>query len=653
MGCAWFGPAVREVAAQECWFHPVSPPLTDLGPADYYRLTGRTGSDPSTWTLVHQPGITGGLYPGGSNVRPPTHEAAGLALAASIQPLDALGTPSPTGSIGFASIGMSNTVQGFGTFMSVAGRDATLNDRLVLVNGALGGGVVEAWTDRGNASRYQAYWDWFDSKVARSKLTHAQVQVVWAEVTSTFMNFAPFPSGIRTFEELVLLLVKELQARLPNLKIVYLSTRARSFNYFAGEPVGFEQGFGVKWLIERQIMRDPLVNYDAGAGVVQAPYLSWGPYLWIDGLTPRSDGRIWPLSYTMDTDCLHPTAAGYLAEADMLMQFFKSDTTTAPWFLDPGTPPPPPPPPPVPDTTPPVISGVSASNVGPAAATISWTTNEPADGQVEFVEPCPSSGCTTPRAASLTTGHSIQVSNLSPEATYRYRVRSTDASANAALSDEYSFDTTAPPPPPSTSALSSWGFSSQAVTDDVNGCTGCANVGATWITDGIVSGAFQLGGTSYLNLGTFPYLTGRSWFSLSLWVQPSFDAGSATWYHAFSDGSNVNVFHVDRARPWRVEVRTTTGTIRVDAPGVTWIPGTWHQIVVTYTPTAATLYWDGVLVGSAAATGGAIMPDSGGTYLGASAIRTRTFSGGLDELRVYDYALTNEEIYANYLNPSN
>ena len=51
---------------------------------------------------------------------------------------------------------------------------------------------------------------------------------------------------------------------------------------------------------------------------------------------------------------------------------------------------------------PPVLSSVSATNITAFTATISWNTNEPADGQVEFASPCPSTGCTTPLVSALT-----------------------------------------------------------------------------------------------------------------------------------------------------------------------------------------------------------------------------------------------------------
>src|SRR5258706_15072963 len=70
-------------------------PVTDLGTGFYQ-------------------GLQGGLYPGGSNLRPSAHEAAGIAIANAIVPLDTLGSPDPTtGHAVFVSIGMGNCTQGF------------------------------------------------------------------------------------------------------------------------------------------------------------------------------------------------------------------------------------------------------------------------------------------------------------------------------------------------------------------------------------------------------------------------------------------------------------------------------------------------------------------------------------------------------------
>ncbi len=106
-----------------------------------------------------------------------------------------------------------------------------------------------------------------------------------------------------------------------------------------------------------------------------------------------------------------------------------------------GTPPPPPPPP-NPDVTPPVISGISATNVASTSATINWTTNEASDTQVEYGLTT-SYGQTTGINAALVTSHSATLSNLTPGTLYHYRVRSRDAASNLGMSQDNTFTTTA------------------------------------------------------------------------------------------------------------------------------------------------------------------------------------------------------------------
>jgi hypothetical protein len=317
-----------------CAFYPVSPALTDLGPNEYMRLVD---TDPLTYVPT---GVIGGLYPGGSNLRPPAHEAAGVAAAGQVVSRDAAGNPALNGKIGMISVGMSNTQMDFGGFKVLADTDPQVNDHLVVVNGAAGGGVIEAWVDPTDPN-YQLYWDNFYSKIAAAGLTVEQMQVVWVKITQ--LDYQPdFPADMQALSDMYVTLAQMLKQRLPNLKITYFSSRTRSFTYFLGlapETTAFENGFAVRWMIEKQLNGDPALNYDPARGPVTSSYISWGPYLWIDGLNPRLDGKVWLLSYVTDRDCTHPTSAGIDYVADMMMEFFKSDTTSIPWFLnEPPTP---------------------------------------------------------------------------------------------------------------------------------------------------------------------------------------------------------------------------------------------------------------------------------------------------------------------------
>jgi glucose/arabinose dehydrogenase/chitodextrinase len=93
-----------------------------------------------------------------------------------------------------------------------------------------------------------------------------------------------------------------------------------------------------------------------------------------------------------------------------------------------------------PDTTGPVISGVASSNVTTTAATITWTTSEPADGQVQYGLTT-SYGSTTPLVTARTTSHSITISGLQPSTNYQFRVLSRDAAGNLSTSGNFTVRT--------------------------------------------------------------------------------------------------------------------------------------------------------------------------------------------------------------------
>jgi internalin A len=100
------------------------------------------------------------------------------------------------------------------------------------------------------------------------------------------------------------------------------------------------------------------------------------------------------------------------------------------------------------DETPPVISGVSASDITETTATVSWTTDEAATSQVEYGLTA-SYGSATLLDSTLVTSHSVLLSDLDADTTYHYRVKSKDASGNEAVSEDCIFTTaTLPNEPP-------------------------------------------------------------------------------------------------------------------------------------------------------------------------------------------------------------
>ena len=281
-------------------------------------------------------GYEGGLYPAGKNERPAAHEKAGLRLAAQVVPRGADGKASANGKIVLLSVGMSNTSQVSGGFQKQLADATGINPRLVFVNGAQGGMTAQAIQNPDDEGPGTRYWAEVDRRLKAARLTRAQVQAVWIKQADAGPSEG-FPGYARKLQGELRQIVRVLAKRFPNLKLVYLSSR--TFGGYARsrlnpEPYAYESGFSVKWLIEEQLGGEAGSNVGPNRGAVKAPWLSWGPYLWANGTKKRADD----FSYTendFSADGTHLSASGVRKTGKLMLDFFKSDSTTRPWFLTP------------------------------------------------------------------------------------------------------------------------------------------------------------------------------------------------------------------------------------------------------------------------------------------------------------------------------
>ena len=315
-GVAWAGlvgcPAIARAA--DCTRDTTGlTALTDLGPGLYQ-------------------GRQGGLYPGGSNGRPFAHDQGGIALAQGIVPLDTLGHSDPTqGRIVLISIGMSNTTQEFQAFVPKAMSDPARHPRLLVIDCAIGGQSA----DRIREPAY-GYWDSVATRLRGHGSSPAQAQVAWIKEADAGPT-GGFPAATDTLRNNLAAIVRVLQQRCPNLKLVFLTSRiyaGYATSNLNPEPYSYESGFAVKWLIEEQIAGVDSLNFDPAQGPKVAPWLAWGPYLWADGTRGRADGLTWPCS-SFAADGTHPATAAREVVADSLLAFFKQDPAATPWFLAP------------------------------------------------------------------------------------------------------------------------------------------------------------------------------------------------------------------------------------------------------------------------------------------------------------------------------
>ncbi len=94
------------------------------------------------------------------------------------------------------------------------------------------------------------------------------------------------------------------------------------------------------------------------------------------------------------------------------------------------------------DRTAPVISGIGTSSLTSSGVTISWTTGEGANTQVDYGMTT-SYGSYTTLSASMVTSHTVTLSGLASSTLYHYRVKSRDTAGNLTTSGDYTFTTAA------------------------------------------------------------------------------------------------------------------------------------------------------------------------------------------------------------------
>jgi len=145
------------------------------------------------------------------------------------------------------------------------------------------------------------------------------------------------------------------------------------------------------------------------------------------------------------------------------------------------------------DTTPPVISAITAGAITNAGATVAWATDEASSSQVEY-------GTTTAYGASstldgtLVTSHTRTLTGLTPSTTYHYRVQSRDAAGNLGTSGDLTFTTTAAP---DTTAPVLSGITASGITSGSAIITWSTNEPATSVVDYGLSTTY--GSSSALN----------------------------------------------------------------------------------------------------------------------------------------------------------
>jgi hypothetical protein len=182
--------------------------------------------------------------------------------------------------------------------------------------------------------------------------------------------------------------------------------------------------------------------------------------------------------------------------------------------------------------------------------------------------------------------------------------------------------------------------------DAVSGLTATIH-GATWVRSAGGACLSFDGVDDYVECPAAPALSPAEAISLAVWVRP--DKIPAVGEPGIADKGyhNYALTYYGDGKVWWY---TGNSEVNVKAPVA---PGAWHHVVGTYGEGVMRLYVDGELAGSVQGKAGKI-PATESFFFGTSKgdvqwTKGQTFCGRIDDVRVYNRALTPQEVYQAYL----
>jgi fibronectin type 3 domain-containing protein len=306
-----------------------------------------------------------------------------------------------------------------------------------------------------------------------------------------------------------------------------------------------------------------------------------------------------------------------------------------------------------PDTTPPSQPGtLSANPVSSGEVDLSWGASTDNVGVTGYrIERCTGSGCSnfTQIATTTGTGTSYKDTSVSASTSYSYRVRAADAAGNLSA---YSNTAAATVPAPPSGLVAAYAFDEGSGTT-VTDASGKGNTGtitnATWSTSGRFGGALSFNGTtSVVTIPDSSSLHLSSGLTLEAWVGPS--TVDTNWRDVVYKG-NDNFYLEATSTNSRPDGGLIAGGSYADAFGTSALPAnTWSFLTETYDGSTLRLYVNGTQVASTAHTG-AIATSSNPLQIGGDSLYGQHFAGLIDNVRIYNVALTAAQIQADQTTP--
>jgi hypothetical protein len=179
------------------------------------------------------------------------------------------------------------------------------------------------------------------------------------------------------------------------------------------------------------------------------------------------------------------------------------------------------------------------------------------------------------------------------------------------------------------------------------GLNGTLN-GATWTTQGRFGSALQFDGVNdWVTVNDANALDLTTGMTLEAWVYPT--ASGAAWRNVLikerAGGEAYNLYaNTPSSVPTVYVIRADQTGTPLNANGTAGLPlNSWSHLAATHDGTTLRLYVNGVQVGTRAVSG-ALLTSTGALRIGGNSVWGEFFQGRIDEVRIYNRALSAAEI---------
>ncbi len=305
------------------------------------------------------------------------------------------------------------------------------------------------------------------------------------------------------------------------------------------------------------------------------------------------------------------------------------------------------------DTTPPTApTNLTANAVSSSEIDLGWTASTDNVGVTGYlVERCQGPDCSNFAQIATTSGATYNDTNLNANTSYSYRVRATDAAKNLSDYSNVASATTQSGGPSGLVAAYSFDEGSGTTVADASGNGNNGTIsGATWTSSAKYGNALVFNGTSSrVNVPNSTSLQLTNAMTLEAWVNPT--TVTSAWRDVIYKGNDNYYLEATSSKSGRPVGGATIGGTHYNAVGTAVLPtSTFTHLAATYNGSAVRLFVNGNQVASTPASG-SILTSGSQLQIGSDSNFGQYFAGTIDEVRIYNAALTQSQIQTDMTTP--